>query len=102
MADRACGVARYRTRRRDGRVFRTNGRSDKEEVVTQGLAGQKVVVLGGSYGIGLATAWRARTAGASVVLTSRDPDRLATAATVVGTAITGAVHDIDGGEQLIP
>ena len=40
------------------------------------LAGQTVVVIGGSAGIGLETARRAREEGADVILTARDPDRL--------------------------
>ena len=40
------------------------------------LAGQTVVVIGGSAGIGLATARRARESGAEVILTARDLDRL--------------------------
>jgi len=40
------------------------------------LLGQTVVVIGGSAGIGLATARRARAEGADVILTGRDPDRL--------------------------
>jgi NAD(P)-dependent dehydrogenase (short-subunit alcohol dehydrogenase family) len=42
----------------------------------QQLAGQTVVILGGSSGIGLETARRARAEGADVILTARDPDRL--------------------------
>jgi NAD(P)-dependent dehydrogenase (short-subunit alcohol dehydrogenase family) len=45
-----------------------------------GLPGQTVVVIGGSAGIGLETARRARAEGARVVLTGRDPDRLERAA----------------------
>ena len=45
--------------------------SDKAE-----LEGQTVVVIGGSAGIGLATARRARESGAEVILTARDLDRL--------------------------
>jgi NAD(P)-dependent dehydrogenase (short-subunit alcohol dehydrogenase family) len=48
------------------------------------LQGQTVVVIGGSAGIGLATAQRARAEGAAVVLTGRDPERLAVAAGEVG------------------
>jgi NAD(P)-dependent dehydrogenase (short-subunit alcohol dehydrogenase family) len=44
------------------------------------LLGQTVVVIGGSAGIGLETARRARAEGASVILTGRDPERLARAA----------------------
>src|SRR5262249_61550959 len=40
------------------------------------LLGQTVVVIGGSAGIGLETARRARADGAKVILTARDPDRL--------------------------
>ena len=45
------------------------------------LLGQTVVVIGGSGGIGLETARRARAEGASVVLTARNPERLKQAAT---------------------
>ena len=44
------------------------------------LAGQTVVVIGGSAGIGLATARRARAEGARLVLTGRTPERLQKAA----------------------
>jgi NAD(P)-dependent dehydrogenase (short-subunit alcohol dehydrogenase family) len=44
------------------------------------LLGQTVVVIGGSAGIGLETARRARAEGAAVVLTGRNPDRLEQAA----------------------
>lgn len=44
------------------------------------LLGQTVVVIGGSAGIGLETARRARAEGASVILTGRDPGRLEQAA----------------------
>ena len=54
------------------------------------LAGQTVVVLGGSAGIGLETARRARAEGAEVILTGRNPDRLGQAATDVGTQRTAA------------
>jgi NAD(P)-dependent dehydrogenase (short-subunit alcohol dehydrogenase family) len=40
------------------------------------LAGQTVVVIGGTAGIGLETARLARAEGADVVLTARNPDRL--------------------------
>ena len=44
------------------------------------LLGQTVVVIGGSAGIGLETARKARAEGAEVVLTGRDADRLQRAA----------------------
>jgi NAD(P)-dependent dehydrogenase (short-subunit alcohol dehydrogenase family) len=40
------------------------------------MRGQTVVVIGGSSGIGLETARRARNEGASVIITARDPERL--------------------------
>src|SRR3954454_7867743 len=40
------------------------------------LAGQTLVVIGGSSGIGLESARAARSLGAEVVLTGRDPARL--------------------------
>jgi NAD(P)-dependent dehydrogenase (short-subunit alcohol dehydrogenase family) len=48
------------------------------------LAGQTVVVIGGSAGIGLETAKRARAEGADVILTGRNPDRLSQAAAELG------------------
>ncbi len=56
--------------------------------MTRELAGQTVVVIGGSSGIGLETARRARTEGAEVILTGRDPDRLKQAAADVGAQRT--------------
>ena len=44
------------------------------------LLGQTVVVIGGSAGIGLETARRARAEGADVILTGRNPERLEHAA----------------------
>ena len=40
------------------------------------LAGQTVVVIGGTSGIGLETARQARAEGADVILTARNADRL--------------------------
>src|SRR5438067_11036214 len=59
------------------------------------LAGQTVVLIGGSAGIGLETARRARAEGADVVLTGRNPGRLGQAAAEVGAQRTAAfdVHD---------
>ena len=44
------------------------------------LLGQIVVVIGGSAGIGLETARRARAEGAKLILTARNPERLELAA----------------------
>jgi NAD(P)-dependent dehydrogenase (short-subunit alcohol dehydrogenase family) len=54
------------------------------------LAGQTVVVIGGSAGIGLETARRARAEGADVVLAGRDPERLERAAREVDARSTAA------------
>ena len=54
------------------------------------LLGQTVVVIGGSSGIGLETARRARSEGARVILTGRDPERLQRAATELEALSTGA------------
>jgi NAD(P)-dependent dehydrogenase (short-subunit alcohol dehydrogenase family) len=54
------------------------------------LAGQTVVVIGGSAGIGLETARRARAEGADVILTGRNADRLEQAARDVGAHRTAA------------
>ena len=54
------------------------------------LAGQTVILIGGSAGIGLETARRARTEGAELILTGRDPDRLDAAASEVGASRTAA------------
>ncbi len=63
------------------------------------LRGQTVVVIGGSAGIGLETARRARAEGADVVLTGRDPDRLEQAATELG-AVSTATFDADDSAAL--
>ncbi len=57
------------------------------------LLGQTVVVIGGSSGIGLETARRARVEGAEVILTGRDPARLQHAATELG-ALSTATFDV--------
>jgi NAD(P)-dependent dehydrogenase (short-subunit alcohol dehydrogenase family) len=53
----------------------------------QDMLGQTVVVIGGSAGIGLETARLARTRGASVILTARDPDRLHSVGLELGASI---------------
>jgi NAD(P)-dependent dehydrogenase (short-subunit alcohol dehydrogenase family) len=65
----------------------------------QQLAGQTVVVLGGSSGIGLETARRAREQGADVILTARDPDRLHRIGLELGASI--AAFDLSDADRLI-
>ena len=59
------------------------------------LAGQTVVLIGGSAGIGLETARRARAEGADVILAARNPGRLKQAADEVGAARTAAFDATD-------
>jgi NAD(P)-dependent dehydrogenase (short-subunit alcohol dehydrogenase family) len=59
------------------------------------LLGQTVVLIGGSAGIGLETARRARAEGADVILTARNPDRLKDAALEVGATATAAFDATD-------
>jgi NAD(P)-dependent dehydrogenase (short-subunit alcohol dehydrogenase family) len=56
----------------------------------QDLLDQTVVLIGGSAGIGLETARRARSEGANVILTGRNADRLERAAIDVGAQRTAA------------
>jgi len=55
-----------------------------------GLLEQTVVVIGGSSGIGLETARRARSEGAKLILAARDPERLENASRELGTLSTAA------------
>jgi NAD(P)-dependent dehydrogenase (short-subunit alcohol dehydrogenase family) len=64
-----------------------------------GLAGQTVVLIGGSSGIGFETAKRARSEGADVVLTGRNPERVEQAAREVG-ALSSAAFDATDFERL--
>jgi NAD(P)-dependent dehydrogenase (short-subunit alcohol dehydrogenase family) len=59
------------------------------------LEGQTVVVLGGSAGIGLETARLARSEGAEVIITGRNPERLERAAQDVGATSTAAFDALD-------
>ena len=61
------------------------------------LLGQTVVVIGGSAGIGLETARRARAEGADVILTGRSPERLERAAAELGAQRTAAFDATDFG-----
>jgi NAD(P)-dependent dehydrogenase (short-subunit alcohol dehydrogenase family) len=59
------------------------------------MAGQTVVLIGGSAGIGLETARQARGEGADVILIGRDPDRLKRAAADVDAVRTAAFDATD-------
>jgi NAD(P)-dependent dehydrogenase (short-subunit alcohol dehydrogenase family) len=55
------------------------------------LAGQTLLVIGGSSGIGLETARQAHTEGASVIITARDPERVHRA----GLEVEGSIAAFD-------
>ena len=63
------------------------------------LLGQTVLVIGGSAGIGLETARRARAEGADVILAARNPERLQHAASELG-AVSTATFDADDSDAL--
>ena len=63
------------------------------------LAAQTVVLIGGSAGIGFETARRARSEGANVILTGRNPERLERAARELG-ALGSAAFDATDFERL--
>jgi NAD(P)-dependent dehydrogenase (short-subunit alcohol dehydrogenase family) len=63
--------------------------------VSRELDGQTVVAIGGSAGIGLETARRARAEGADVVITGRDAERLKRAAGEVGARSSAAFDATD-------
>jgi NAD(P)-dependent dehydrogenase (short-subunit alcohol dehydrogenase family) len=62
------------------------------------LLGQTVVVIGGSSGIGLETARRARAEGAEVILTGRNPERLEQPGRELGAVRTEAFDATDPDE----
>lgn len=63
------------------------------------LAGKKVVVVGGSSGIGLATAEMAKAQGAEVIIASRSADKVKAAADKVGAK--GIVADVTNDESVV-
>ena len=59
------------------------------------LLGQTVVVIGGSAGIGLETARRARVEGAKLILTGRNPEPLQRAANELDAVSSAAFDAMD-------
>ena len=59
-----------------------------------GLQGKRVVVLGGSSGIGLAVAEQASSQGANVVVVSSNPDRIQKAVQSLGGRVEGQTADL--------
>jgi NAD(P)-dependent dehydrogenase (short-subunit alcohol dehydrogenase family) len=64
-----------------------------EQESSQSLRGQRVVIIGGSSGIGLATAQRCAAEGASLVIASRQRSNLARAAKAIGGDVERRVLD---------
>ena len=62
------------------------------------LAGKKVVVVGGSSGIGLATAQLAKAEGAEVIVASRNAERVKAAADKLGA--TGIAADVTSDDSV--
>jgi NAD(P)-dependent dehydrogenase (short-subunit alcohol dehydrogenase family) len=58
------------------------------------MKGKKVVVLGGTSGIGFATAKAAVAGGATVVIASSSPERVDAAVRELGASATGQVSDL--------
>ena len=63
----------------------------------EALNGKSIVILGGSSGIGLATAQAAQAAGAKVVITGRSAERLAKAQAALGP--NAEAHAVDAGDE---
>ncbi|MBV9170502.1 MAG: SDR family oxidoreductase [Chloroflexi bacterium] len=59
------------------------------------LVGQTLVVIGGSSGMGLETARRARAEGAQIILAGRNPDRLRSVAVELGAKDSAAFDAYD-------
>lgn len=59
----------------------------------ESIAGRTIVVIGGTSGIGLATAQAAQAQGADVVITGRDPGRLANALSALDGRARGVALD---------
>ena len=57
------------------------------------LQGMRVVIVGGSSGLGLATARAALARGARVVVTGRSPERLTQATSQLGDSLETAAVD---------
>lgn len=63
--------------------------------MTQNLKSKRVIVIGGSSGIGLSVARMAYETGAQVILTSRNAQKATIAAKTIGAAVTGAPLNVD-------
>lgn len=64
------------------------------------LKDKNIIVIGGSTGMGLATAKMAFEAGATVTLTSRDLDKAISVASSIGSGVVGLKLDIDNEQEV--
>jgi NAD(P)-dependent dehydrogenase (short-subunit alcohol dehydrogenase family) len=64
------------------------------------LQGQRIIVLGGSSGIGQSTAKTLATEGADVIIASRSTEKLWRAAEAIGHPVLSQVLDISDGQQV--
>lgn len=64
------------------------------------LAGKRIVIIGGSSGIGLATACEAARRGAQLVIGGRSPERLAAAAQQIGGGVETIALDATREEEV--
>jgi NADPH:quinone reductase-like Zn-dependent oxidoreductase len=79
-------------------VYHEYGVVRQEEVMN--LANQRIVIMGGSSGIGLATARLLINAGAKVAITGCDQNKIETALVHLGEQATGAVIDATSSPQV--
>jgi len=66
---------------------------EKDQTIMQSLSNQRILIIGGSSGIGLATAAGAIDAGATVTIASRNQEKLDAAAATLGDVARTALLD---------
>lgn len=64
------------------------------------FAGQRIAIIGGTSGIGLATARLAASLGAEVLVASRSADKVAAAAAALGSGALGRTVDVTSDEAV--
>jgi NAD(P)-dependent dehydrogenase (short-subunit alcohol dehydrogenase family) len=64
------------------------------------LKNQKVIIMGGTSGIGLASAKMVSDAGAKAIITGRNPEKLKNALTVLPDIATGMTFDATSADEL--
>jgi NAD(P)-dependent dehydrogenase (short-subunit alcohol dehydrogenase family) len=70
------------------------GQQTKSATIENGLSNKRIVILGGSSGIGLAVAQQAAAQGAHVVIASSNAERVQQAAQTVGGTVEGLTVDL--------